>query len=219
MMGYFKNVKDGMTSIATGMRVTLGHLKVKANTELYPFVEATQRENFRGELFNNVDDCIGCMQCSTACPVDCIDIETIKAAGHVDLGVTSDSSHSKKKLHLAKYDINMAKCCYCGLCVNACPTSCLVMTDKFDYATPDIDDMMYHFSKMAPEEIQQAHDELAEEKKQKAAEKARQAAEAKAKKEAEAKAAAEAAPPADEKPQDTPTVDEKPKSDNDQPAE
>ena len=192
-MGYFKNVKDGVSSIITGMKVTLGHLPVKSNTELYPYVEATQLKNFRGELHNNIDDCIGCSQCSMACPVDCIEIETIKAASHVDLGVTSDETHTKKKLHMATYNIDMAKCCYCGLCVNACPTSCLVMTDRFDYSTPDVTDMIYHFSKMTPEDVEQARNELVEEKKKKAEEKARKAAEAKAKKEAEAKTAAEAA--------------------------
>jgi len=185
---YLKDVVDGLVSFYKGMKITLFHVNKKANTVLYPYVESTTQKNFRGELHNDIDNCIGCKQCSAACPVDCIDIETIKATADVDLGVTTDESHSKKRLYLARFDIDMAKCCYCALCTYACPTGCLVITDKFEYSTPDRSDLIYHFAKMTPEEVAEAQRKLEAEKAAKAAAKAKAAA---AKKAAAAAKAAE----------------------------
>ncbi len=41
-----------------------------------------------------MDDCIGCDQCARACPVNCIEIETVKSIPGEDLGKTSNG---KKK--------------------------------------------------------------------------------------------------------------------------
>jgi len=65
-----------------------------------------------GYRYVNIDDCIGCDQCSMACPVDCITIETIKGTPDQDLGMTSTGN--KKRLHVPVFDIDIAKCCYCG---------------------------------------------------------------------------------------------------------
>ncbi len=177
-MGYFRDIYDSLATAATGLRVTFSHFAQPSNTVQWPHEAATTTARTRAELYNNVDDCIGCMACSKACPVDCIFITTVKSTKDVDLGKTSNGK--KKSLHMAQFDIDMAKCCYCGLCVDACPTDCLVMTEKFDYSSPDMDDLYYRFAKMSDVEVSKAKTDLAEEKKRLAAEKAAKA-EAKAK--------------------------------------
>ncbi len=185
-MAYFGDIAEGLLTAVKGMGITLSRVREKPNTVQWPHEPATTKARTRAELFNNIDDCIGCMNCAKACPVDCIDIETVKSTKTVDLGRTSNGK--KKTLHLARFDIDMAKCCYCGLCVEACPTECLVMTEKFDYSAASIQSLQYAFARMSPEEIAAAQVALDEEKRLAAI----AAAEAKVKAEAEAKAKAEA---------------------------
>jgi len=127
---YFHNIWLALSSIAIGMRVTIGHLFTPAVTVQYPDVRLKLPERARNRLYVNIDDCIGCDQCSMACPVDCISIETIKSTADQDLGVTSTGQ--KKRLHVPRFDIDIAKCCYCGLCVYPCPTECIMMTDVYE---------------------------------------------------------------------------------------
>ncbi len=82
------------------------------------------------------------------CLVSCIDIESIKATEVI--GLTSDGS--KKMLYAAKFDIDMAKCLYCGLCTIVCPTECIVMTNQYDKTVFELSDLTYKFSNMTPEE-------------------------------------------------------------------
>jgi NADH-quinone oxidoreductase subunit I len=120
-----------------------------------------------------------------ACPVDCIEIETIKSTPDVDLGLTSKGT--KKRLHVSRFDIDIAKCCYCGLCVYPCPTDCIKMTDVYEFSEFDRQKLLYSFSIMTPAEIDQAKVKLAAYDKEQAAKKAAAAA---------AKAAAPPAGPA-----------------------
>ncbi|MEP0822220.1 MAG: 4Fe-4S dicluster domain-containing protein, partial [Ignavibacterium sp.] len=129
------------------------------------------------------DDCIGCDQCALACPVDCITIETIKSTPDQDLGVTS-TGH-KKRLHLPRFDIDIAKCCYCGLCVYPCPTECIVMTDVYEFSEFDRHNLIYQFSAMKPDQIDDAKAKLKKAEEEAAAKKAAAAAAAEEKKKSE----------------------------------
>ncbi|MEM9984173.1 MAG: 4Fe-4S binding protein, partial [Bacteroidota bacterium] len=115
-------------------------------------------------LHMEAEDCIVCDKCARICPVDCIDIEGIRATE--SLGYTSDGSN--KRLHLAQFDIDMAKCCYCGLCTTVCPTECLTMTKVYDYSEFDIRDFIYHYGILSPEEAEAKRQELEEQKRLKA---------------------------------------------------
>jgi len=194
-MGYFGDIADGLLTAFKGMGITISRVRERPNTVQWPHEPATTKARTRAELFNNVDDCIGCGNCAKICPVDCIDIETVKSVKSLDLGRTSNGK--KKTLHLARFDIDMAKCCYCGLCVDVCPTECLVMTTKFDYSSATVTGLHYTFARMSGAEIQAAREALEEEKRQAAAEAAAKAAEAaRAKAEAAARAAEPPAGPA-----------------------
>jgi NADH-quinone oxidoreductase subunit I len=136
-----------------------------------------------------MDDCIGCDQCAKACPVNCITIETAKSLPEEDLGLTSVGS--KKKLWVTRFDIDIAKCCYCGLCVPPCPTECIFMTPVFEFSEYNRDELIYRFSTLTAEE---GAEKVANAERAKAEADAKKAAELEAKKKAAAeKAAAEKA--------------------------
>ncbi|HXG37945.1 MAG TPA: NADH-quinone oxidoreductase subunit I [Bacteroidota bacterium] len=171
---YFHNIWLALSSIAIGMRVTFRHLFTPAVTIQYPDVRLKLPERARNRLYVNIDDCIGCDQCSMACPVDCITIETIKATPDQDLGMTSTGQ--KKRLHVPRFDIDIAKCCYCGLCVYPCPTECIVMTDVYEFSEFDRHNLIYNFSRMTQQEIQEAKEKLQKAEAEAAAKKAAAAA-------------------------------------------
>lgn len=171
---YFYNIFHALYTVVVGMKITFKHLFVPAVTIQYPDVKLKLPERARNRLYVNIDDCIGCDQCSMACPVDCITIETIKATPDQDLGVTSTGN--KKRLHVPKFDIDIAKCCYCGLCVPPCPTECIVMTDVYEFSEFDRKNLIYNFSRMTPAEISVANDKARKAEEEAAAKKAAAAA-------------------------------------------
>ena len=150
MREYFSNIWTGLSTIAIGMKVTFKHMFVPAVTIQYPSVRVELPERERNRLYVNMDDCIGCDQCSRACPVNCIEIETVKSIPPEDLGKTSNGK--KKALWVTKFNIDLAKCCYCQLCVFPCPTECIYMTDVYEFSEFDRKDLVYDFVTLTQEE-------------------------------------------------------------------
>lgn len=134
----------------------------------YPQETIPIPDNGRYRLHNEIDDCIVCDKCVKVCPVDCIDIEPIRAIE--EIGKASDGSPIR--LYAAKFDIDMAKCCYCGLCTTVCPTECLTMTKTFDYSEWDVRDMVYNYTNLTPEEADEKRRLLEQFQKEKEALKA-----------------------------------------------
>ena len=178
MIQYFKNIFVSIWTILVGMRLTFKHLFVPAVTIQYPDVKLTLPERARNRLYVNIDDCIGCDQCSNACPVDCIEIETVKSIPTDDLGMTSTGQ--KKRLWVTKFDIDIAKCCYCGLCVPPCPTECIKMTDVYEFSEFDRHNLIYNYSAMIQTQVEEVKVKAAAYEKDQAAKKAAAAAAAKA---------------------------------------
>lgn len=172
-----KRTLHAFITAAKGLSLTLKHLFAarKAREELdikqenyfekqqgvttiqYPKQEIPIPEIARYQLDVEIDDCIVCDLCAKACPVDCIDIEAIKATEVI--GKTSDGS--VKRLYAAKFDIDMAKCMYCGLCTVVCPTECITMTDNYDRSFTNLSDLIYEFSEMSEAEIEEKRAALA----------------------------------------------------------
>lgn len=167
-MQYFKDIQEGISSSLKGLKITLKHLwqarhrrkqiYVDTNnyfdekngivTLQYPKEQLPLPEVGRYKLHNEIDDCIVCDKCAKICPVDCIEIEAIKAVE--EIGKTSDGT--SKRLYAATFDIDMAKCCFCGLCTTVCPTECLTMTDEYDFSVVDIAQHNFHFANLSPQE-------------------------------------------------------------------
>jgi len=152
---YFAGISDLVRTAAKGLSIVIRHLTTKKVTRQYPEPkdEYILPERARNRLYVNMDDCIGCDKCARACPVDCIEIDTVKAVPGEDLGVTTNGK--KKSLWVTKFDIDMAKCCYCSLCVWPCPTECIVMTEVFEFSEPKKENLVYHFATMDGEEAQE----------------------------------------------------------------
>jgi len=167
---YFKAILSGVQSTRNGMALTWRHAwsarksrKVhqvqdpqyfsgSENTGIftleYPHQKIPVPVNGRYQLHNEMDDCIVCDKCVKVCPVDCIEIDPIKATGLV--GHTSDGSPIR--LYAAKFDIDMSKCCFCGLCTTVCPTECLTMTSEYDFSVFDVKEHTFGFANLTKEQ-------------------------------------------------------------------
>ncbi|MBI3328931.1 MAG: NADH-quinone oxidoreductase subunit I [Nitrospinae bacterium] len=178
MTEYFANVYSGVSTVLVGMGLTFRHLFTPAVTLQYPEKKNALPIGARAQLFNNIDDCIGCGFCVKVCPVDCIYMETVKVGPGEDLGKASLGN--PKRLHVLRFDIDMAKCCYCDLCTIPCPTECLQMTPKYESSVYARANLLYHFATYPPEDTARiraegARREAAEAEKRKAAAAARAA--------------------------------------------
>jgi NADH-quinone oxidoreductase subunit I len=163
-----KIVKRGyqtFKSIFIGMGITIRHLFQPSVTIQYPEVRDELPAGARSKLYVNIDDCIGCILCSRACPVNCIDIETVKATADVDLGKTSTGN--PKRLWVTQFDIDMSKCMYCDLCVHPCPTNCIYMVQEYEYSEFDRDNLILKFSNLNPEQVAEVKDKLEKENEEK----------------------------------------------------
>jgi NADH-quinone oxidoreductase subunit I len=150
MKEYLNNIWSAISTIFIGMSVTWKHMFVPSVTIQYPDVKLDLPERERNRLYVNMDDCIGCDQCARACPVNCIEIETVKSLPEEDLGKTSNGK--KKALWVTKFDIDIAKCCYCQLCVFPCPTECIYMTDVYEFSEYERENLLYDFATLTPDE-------------------------------------------------------------------
>jgi NADH-quinone oxidoreductase subunit I len=169
---YFNNITDSIRTLSTGIRITFKHFRKSiANKRMRNTIPSTDANYFKQEegivtlqypkeklpipevgryqLHVEIDDCIVCDKCAKICPVNCIEIESIKASEQI--GITSDGT--PVRLYASKFDIDMAKCCFCGLCTTVCPTECITMTSEYDYSVFDIRQMNFAFSKMNEEEV------------------------------------------------------------------
>lgn len=165
MVKLLQDTYSTFRTIFTGMGITWKHLFTKSVTVQYPEQRDVLPERVRLKLDVNMDDCIGCLLCERACPVDCITIDTIKSTEDVDLGETS-TGH-KKKLWVAEFDIDMAKCCYCELCVHPCPTDCITMVEDYEYSTYDRNNLILSFAEMSDDQIEEARVKLEQEEEEK----------------------------------------------------
>jgi len=191
---YFNDIYRSVSSAMIGMRITIKQMVSPTVTLQYPHVKKQMPDRVRNRLYMNFDDCIGCELCAKACPVDCIEIEVMKAPPTESLGETSTGQ--KKRIYVTKFDIDIAKCCYCGLCVYPCPTECLKMTDVYEFSEYNRNNLIYNFGTMSPSEIETAKLKVKQNDEEQAAKKAAVAAQAAAAKAAAAAtASAQAATP------------------------
>src|SRR5690349_8947878 len=112
--------------VAKGMLTTISHLVKPPVTIQYPEERLDMPIWTRGRprLIYEVDTgelrCTACGACALACPVDVIKIE-------------QHPSPIKGKV-LDRFDIDMAGCIECALCVEACPFRAITMAPDFEMA-------------------------------------------------------------------------------------
>lgn len=182
---YWGNMLLAIKSLAQGLRITARHFYRARKTQPVLAIEASNYfadrtgiatiqfphemqpvpDNGRYRLHNEIDDCIVCDKCAKICPVNCIDIEPVRAIE--EIGKTSDGT--SKRIYAAKFDIDMGKCCFCGLCTTVCPTECLTMTKVYDFSVTDMREHNFAFGEMDETEIAEKKRILEEHQKTKAA--------------------------------------------------
>jgi formate hydrogenlyase subunit 6/NADH:ubiquinone oxidoreductase subunit I len=112
--------------VAKGMLTTISHLVRRPVTIQYPEERLDMPIWTRGrprliyELGTGDLRCTACGACALACPVDVIKIE-------------QHPSPIKGKI-LDRFDIDMAGCIECALCVEACPFRAITMAPDFEMA-------------------------------------------------------------------------------------
>ena len=158
MIQYFKNIYSAVSTVLIGMKVTFSHLFVRSITLQYPKEKMEMFDRSRNRLYVDIEDCIGCYLCDKVCPVDGIHIETIKARPGEDLGLT-EKFEKKKTFVFPMFDIDMAECCYCGLCVFPCPTECIYWISDYEFAEYDRSNLNYHFGNITPDEARVRYEE------------------------------------------------------------
>ena len=103
----------------------------KPHTIEYPQKSIEAADRYRGLHYNNLDDCIGCGNCSTICQnkaIDMIHIEGIKSSG-------GDSGLRPR--------VDNGRCCWCALCVEVCPTGSLSLTKDYLYVSEDPNSFLF----------------------------------------------------------------------------
>ena len=175
MKKYLATILETVSTMLTGMGVTWRHMLAirRDNVTLqYPEERWPRPERdigfdhnkynvIRSRLHVDIDDCIGCLKCERACPVDCIKIDTVKVPSRGEdipnirhKGITSFGT--RKAMVVTRFDIDMTECCYCNLCVYPCPEECIYMTGgpnvekhdiDYEFSEYDRNDLIYRFAK------------------------------------------------------------------------
>jgi NADH-quinone oxidoreductase subunit I len=133
---YFKTVFRSIRSLWKGMRLTgyyFTHPK-EIVTEQYPDNRATLKmaDRFRGEVIMPHDEqnehrCTGCQSCEIACPNGSIKIITKQEV----------QADGKKKKRIDTWVYHLDLCTMCNLCIEACPTTAIVMGKEFEHSVFD----------------------------------------------------------------------------------
>ena len=86
-----------------------------------------QHGRFRGEEFTWYEErCTGCASCAKYCPLGIIKIVTHPSG---------DAMEEGEKYAIDVFDIDIGRCMFCGLCVEACPYDAIHMGSGFEEGT------------------------------------------------------------------------------------
>ena len=126
-----------------GFGVTFRTMFKKVVTEQYPEYKKPTASRFHGRHQLNrwpdgLEKCIGCELYAWSCPADAIYVE-----GATN---TPDGRFSPGERYGRVYQINYLRCILCGLCIEACPTRALTMTNEYELADSSRADLIYEKS-------------------------------------------------------------------------
>ena len=133
---YLKRCITGPWSLMCGLSVSLKYFfnPKRIVTEQYPENRKTLKmhERYRGrlEMIEDADGnnrCTACGMCERACP-------------NASINVLATKNIAGKKV-LGRYVYHFASCTQCGLCVEACPFGAIQMSQAFEVATTDPNDL------------------------------------------------------------------------------
>jgi formate hydrogenlyase subunit 6/NADH:ubiquinone oxidoreductase subunit I len=182
MGAYFRNIRRGFETAFEGLSISLATVFTPKVTVQYPEVDITSNDTigrrykgslmglpdgYRGILEVELGLCTACQLCMKACPIDCIVIDNIKC----DKTKLTDThgnpvknrfnqKEALKTRTVTRFDINIGKCMFCGLCAQACPTIAIRHSKRFEMNTENLGDLVLRF--VSEEEKRKAENRAAE---------------------------------------------------------
>ncbi len=119
-----------------GLNVTFRYQDPKeVYTEQYPLERPAIAERYRGLPRLNVNPetgetlCIACNLCAMACPEHLI-------------VVSSERNPVTKRKEMTNFTYDVSRCMFCGLCVEACSTDCLELSQDYEIAQYSRDNLV-----------------------------------------------------------------------------
>ena len=112
-----------LIEIIHGLSITMKNMLFhKASTLQFPEERRDYSTNYRGQHYikavNGVENCTACMLCPTVCPAECI---------HIVAGERPD-----KEKYPIKFEIDSLRCCFCGMCEEACPKDAIKLYNIYE---------------------------------------------------------------------------------------
>lgn len=134
---YIDHIRTATTSIFEGMSVTMSYMFRRPSTVQYPDripkpIHETLPARYRGFLEVDADICTACLACERACPINCIKID-------------AEKDKETRRLVMSRFDIDIAKCMFCGLCSEPCPTGAIAHTPHFEASTAFVENLVFRF--------------------------------------------------------------------------
>lgn len=115
-----------LIEIIKGLYITLKNFFfAKKVTLQFPEERRDYSDRYRGMHYikatNGVENCTACMLCPTVCPAECI---------HIEAGERDD-----KEKYPVKFEIDLLRCCFCGMCEEACPKDAIKLSNIYEMST------------------------------------------------------------------------------------
>ena len=123
-----------MISILKSIWYTFLHAFQKRETRGYPEKMPYLPPRYRGRIILSRDPdgnerCVACYLCASACPVDCIALQS--------------ANDKNGRRYPEFFRINFSRCIYCGFCEEACPTYAIQLIPDFEMAEYHRQNMVY----------------------------------------------------------------------------
>lgn len=119
-----------LVDVAKGLAITIKNFFFAPKITIqYPEERRKYSDRFRGQHYikatNGVENCTACMLCPTVCPAECI---------HIVAGERPD-----KEKYPVQFEIDILRCCFCGMCEEACPKDAIKLSTIYEMSTESRD--------------------------------------------------------------------------------
>ena len=129
-----------------GMKLTISRMAQNLTGQVSPTINYPEErrrysDRYRGaHILTARQDgsprCVACYMCATACPADCIYIES---GEHADPLIEKFPT---------RFEIDMLRCVFCGYCVEACPEEAIIMSRQSEICALGRDETVWGIDRL-----------------------------------------------------------------------